>query len=49
MRIRLIQNATSLFLLPTIALTWSKIWYGHREIAITWLKWYLCLELGYED
>lgn len=49
MRFRLIENETSLFLLPTITITWSKVWYGHREIAVTWLKWYACLEWGYEN
>jgi hypothetical protein len=49
MRFRLIKNQTSIFLLPTIAITWSKIWYGHRDISITWLVWYLSLEWGYEN
>ncbi len=48
MKIRLIINATYFFLLPTITITWDKIWYGNREIAIAWLKWYLCFEWGHE-
>jgi len=49
MRVRLIENGTSFLFIPTLALTWSKTWFGYREIALVWLKWYLCLEWGYED
>lgn len=48
MRVRLIKNGTSLFLIPSIAIVWDKFSYGHREIAFVWLKWYFCLEWGHE-
>jgi len=49
MRTRLIKSATLFYILPTISLVLDKTWYGHKEIAIAWLKWYACLEWGYEN
>jgi len=49
MRFRLLKNASAFFVIPTITVTLDKIWYGHREIALVWLKWHVCLEWGYEN
>jgi hypothetical protein len=49
MKVRLLKNASSFFILPTITVTVNKTWYGYYEIAIVWLRWHVCLEWGYEN
>ena len=49
MKFRAIRNASSFFIVPTIAVVFDKTWYGNYEIGFAIFNWYLCLEWGREN